>query len=764
MSEGFITIQDSAVSDEVKKSYTHYGEDVLETKFPSGVDGLKNITRRIVFFTSDSNETKGMNKIIGNIGDVHTAGDGSIYGAIVRLAQDFMVNKPLIHIDGKSGEYDNPSGAAAPRYLKAKLSNFCQEVYFKDVDIHTIPMMPTKNFMDREPKHLIPRLPMALILGNLTVGLGFKSSVPMYSFSDVCDVVVEFSKIMKNNFMPEIISSHDCARLSKRLMPCFPIKNLVVNDEELKRNYASRTFKCPIKLEGFVELSGSAIVVRCIPYGNHMSTIVDNVYKALSDSKNPINNYIQAAKQYSTSEAEFHLPLKRGVNPFEVLDFLRPLIKLNDTFSPYFSFVKDNRVVELDPIDVLNLWYRERYNSIAGGLRYRQKKCLADLDFQRALLIISDRADEVIDIVKSSDNVEEAVKKLSAAFTDLTQRQAYIISQSSISTLTKNTKQEALRKIADLENTLKSISVEFTKIHETIQSDALYFKRKYPETKITQYAKDFKGYVKFGNWGIINFFDQEDMYEILNSKWPSSVKKTIHIYKPNTDRYVVKGGRLSSMVNTGRQVSCDDVVCYRKSNGHGYTLALGDEGSTSVVARDVREVHSGYRLLPISSTFYGIHRNGTISVEHVKDYSLRKSVSSGARTDLIYALPERSSNLVVFHMNPSQPNILRADVILTSSDKLGRLVTAPEGTTHILGVHSINSSEVYLNIPDNCVKSLAMEYLQVLGMKDTFKSSTKFSYTLDLGKQGGLSKKLKRNHTVRTLYTLDLRNTNIKEE
>lgn len=759
MAEGFTTIQDNDAAGEIRDGYTVYGEDTLDTKFPSLVDGLKNSTRRIVWFTrDDKNETKGMNKIIGDIGDVHTAGDGSIYGAIIRLAQSFMVNQPLIYVPGNSGEYSDPTKAAAPRYLKAKVSDFFKDVYINGVSTKALPMMPTKDFMGYEPRHLIPRIPMALILGNLTVGLGFKSSVPMYSLTSVCDLVISFSEIMKKTDMtitPEVQT------LSKYLRPCFPIRNLVTNDAEIKESYAKGNFKCPILLEGYVELTGSSITLRYVPYGDHFCTVVEKVCDRLVNPKDPINNYVMTAHQYSSGEAEFCLPLKRNVNPFEALDYLRPLLTLNDTYSPHLSFVKDGRVVEIDPLLLTFYWYRERYNNIASGLRNRQSDDLLQLDFQRALLIVADRADEVVSILRSSDNADEAVIRLSTAFPDLTRHQARRICQAPMERLAKNSKDAALKEIDRLEADLKRINVEFGKIHEAIQNDARYIKRKYPETVLTQYSSEFKGYVQFGKWGIIHFFDENDMYGILASKWPSSIKKTIHLYdKGSKDRYIVKGNRLIPMTNPRRQISCEGVVCY-SGNDAGYTLALGSDGRTCVVARNVREVHSDYSLLPISKQFYAIHRNGKITLDDVGDYSQRKTVSAGARTDLIYALPKRCSNIVVFHMNPTQESEIRVDLILSGKDDYGHLITSPRGEVNIIGVYPLKSKEIYLNIPDCCRKGLSVEHLQVLNLNEVLGDKTR-TCTLNLNKRSGLSKYLKRNSTVGTLYTLDLRAANKK--
>ena len=753
--DGFKSIQEKNATEEISAGLTTYSENVLTTMFPSYVDGLKGCTRRIVYNTRKYETSKGMNFVIGEIGDVHTSGDASIYGAIIRLAQDFMVGHPLIHIDGKSGEYDSPSSAAAPRYLKARISEFAKDVYFNGIDLRAVPMTKTKDFTNEEPIYLIPKIPMALALGNLTVGYGYKSHIPMMDFTTVCDLTMKFAEFYRANGgdfyklpRPEMIA--------KYLIPAFPIPNLIKNREELLEAYRQGNFDVPIDVEGHLELNGNSLTLRAVPYGADFGGVVSRIQSEMANknSKYKLLDYLNTSRQYSTDEAEFYIEFKRGQNPFEVLDKLRPLLRFENKFHPHYNYIRDNRVISATPLTLTYLWYMERYKNIAAGLRYKQMRLANSITKYEAMLIVCDYVDEVINIVRSSENRNAAVQALYDRFEELTLRQAGIIADLQLTVLTKSSKPEIKRQLEQLRSDLNNVMVAFTRIHDSIYDEAQLLKRKYGGVSKTRYSDDFVGYVQFSNWGIIHFFDEDDLHAVLNGRWGNAIKKTIHIYPHRCHKYLLKHGRIVPMTNPSKHITCECVICY-PDDANDYTLVLGSDGSTAVIERAIKEVRHNFVLCPITEKFYAIHRNGSITLDNVDNYSKRKTISRGAKTDLIYGLPCKYKDCVVFHMNTTEPNVLRIDRIVSSPDNLGRLASIPTGTMYILDIQSIKTKEIYLNIPDDCRKNLNIDYLLIRNIKSIFKDS-RTTYQLDMNKSGGLSKKLKRHRAVRTLFTIDL--------
>lgn len=751
METGFLAVQEKDASSEIRDSLLTFGEDVLQTKFPSYMDGLKDVTRRIIWCAREYRDAKGLGKIIGDIGDIHVSGDSSIYGAVVRLAQSFMVGHPIITIEGKSGKYYDPGAAAAPRYLKAYLSEFSRDIFFNGVNLKTIPMVPTKDFGSMEPRHFIPRLPTALIMGNLTVGFGFKSFIPMIDFEDVCNLVMAFSEFYQKGGIG--IPNHRL--IARYVVPTFPIQNLIKNREELIQHYNNGNYTKAVSIEGWAEVSGNTIVLRTVPYGTDFGTVTKTIRDLMKDRKHWLWDHLVTINQYSSDVAELSIEVKRGQNPFEVFDLIRSTLRFSTMWHPIYSYMKDGRALSLNPATLTYLWYQERMISIAGGLKYKQ----ADLIYKKmtleAMLIICEHSDEVINIIKNSEDEEDATNALYKRFEKLTWKQAKIVAGQRVSILAKSNKRQIESDLEQLDIDLQNTVASFSRIHETIHSDAQFLKKKYRSTRESKFSDEFIGYVQFGNLGIIHFFNEEEMYSILNSKgWPNHVKKSIHLYDPKTPlRCMMKNGKLIPMIELSKEIACEGIVCYPLDKSE-LTLVIGKDQNTCIVERSVTGVYGDFTLCPISKTFYALHRNGAVTEENSSSFSIRKTISKGAKTDLIYGLQNKVSDLVVFHMNTSDINTLRVDRIIRA-DGLGSLKTVPTGNMQILGIYPIRTKEIYLNIPDDCKKNVAMDHLVIRNISAMF-GDNKNHHTINLGKTTGFNKRFKRNPSVRTLFTLDL--------
>lgn len=749
MNDGFIRESQAVMTEELRSDLVAYGEDVLLTKFPSYMDGLKDVTRRIVWASKEYKEPKGLNKLMGDIMDIHTSGDSSVYGAIIRCAQSFMVGNPLITVEGKSGQYSNPGAAAAPRYLKANASEFTRDVYFRGIHLKTIQYTHTKDFTGLEPKYLIPKIPMALVLGNLTVGFGFKSYIPPIHLGDVCDLVMEYANYYQNgNFeIPPV------ALIAKHLLPRFPIKNLIKNKAELLKNYKAGNFNVRISVEGYAEISGNSITLRTVPYGTDFGRVVSTIRELMAkDRKHWINNLVKTTNNYSSDTSEFVIEIHKGLNPFEVFDRLKSILNFTDSIHPIYNYTKQGRAIYLVPPTLVYLWYQERGISIAGGLKYRQAELMQKRMELDAMLIVSDHSDEVVSIIKSSDDDGDAIAKLHARFEQLTYNQAKIVASQRLTILAKANRKQIEAEIEHTENELKNIMISFSRIHQTIYTDAKTLKKKYNTSCETYFSDEFIGYVQFGKMGISHFRNHEEMTEILNTKgWPSTMDKAICYYQDtNSEKMYIKNGKFYPLPELSTHIDCEGIV-EASSSRYQYTLVIRkDDGSTSILEKQVNGMFEDFTLCPITKEFYGIHRNGSVTLEKVDNYSIRKTVCSGAKTDLIYALPSNAKNLIVVHANTEEINEIRIDKILT--DKLSVLKTLPTGEMSILGIYPENTKRVVLNIPSKFRKNIGMEHLIIENINGLVQH--KPNTILSLSKSSGISKQIKRDSAVRSLYYL----------
>lgn len=749
--EGFSKTQERDATDEISIKLLEYGEDVLYTKFPNCVDGLKSSTRRIIWASQKYRDAQGFGKMVGDVADQHVGGESSIVDAVIRLSQSFQVGHPLISVEGKNGEYYDPKAFAAPRYLKAAISKFAYDIFFEGINERTIPKIDTKDFMGKEPRYLIPKLPTALLLGNLTVGFGYKSSTPMLDIEDVCDLVMKFSKYQQSGglFLP------DSKDIAANLVPRFPVRNLIKNRKDVIREYSKGNYTYPVSIEGWMELSGDTITLRAVPYGADFGKVTNTLRDRLRNAKSELYQWIDTANNLSADEAEFSIRIKRGNNPFEVVDRLRGILKFNGSIHPIFYYLNgNNNIAELPPPVLTDRWYKERSLSIAGELKYRQTSLILRKYEINAMLIVVDRIDEVVDIIRQSE-LEDVVPNLHAKFLDLTLNQAKIIANQKLTVLAKTSRKQLESELEQVEAELKEVADDFGRINEIIYNDAQLLKKKYKSTSLTRFSEDFIGYVQFGRLGIINFFDYDDMRQILNTKgWPVQAKRSIHLYDKRTPRkFIVKSGYMKELDELSKEITCEQILCYPENDRDELTLVINPDKTTCIVEAGVTDLGGDRTLCPISKSFYAVHRNGSVTAEVYTDYSIRKTACKGAKTDLVYGLSGKLTDVIVVHMNSKDPNTLRIDHILQPG-KLGNLKLVPAGKTHILCVVPFNTKEIFLNIPEDCRKGTTMEHLIVTDLKNIFKEPGDNKSLNLLRNNDGY--KFKRDSETRSLYFLKL--------
>ena len=153
--------------------------------------------------------------------------------------------------------------------------------------------------------------------------------------------------------------------------------------------------------------------------------------------------------------------------------------------------------------------------------------------------------------------------------------------------------------------------------------------------------------------------------------------------------------------------------------------------------------------------FYAIHRNGTITVEQSSNITVRKNIAKGAKTDIVYALPNKVQDIIIFHMSSAAPNMLRVDRVLKADNNLGRLIMTPGGEWQVLGTCSVDKKEVYLNIPENCTKSMNIHHLKIVNIKKLFEDNNDH-HLIEVNKSTVIGSKLVRHEQVRTLFTLEI--------
>ena len=758
--KGFEATRQQVTTDSITKGLSVYSAEVVATKYPHVIDGLKVVQRRILWYARNHRDLEDMVKMIAGVFELSTSGDSAIYEAILRLSQSFVCNPPLIATEGNVGAYYGGAGAAAPRYLESGLSEFAYDLFFKNINEGCLPMKDNKvlsaNKSDREPKYLIPKIPTALLLGNSTIGIGFKALTPMMSLDNVCDLVMRYAEAQVHG--KDAPNYADPKIYGKYCIPSFPIANLITNRKELLKAYSEGDFNAPIEVEGIVELNGDSIVVRRIVYGEPFDNRINRLRESLKNSKSKLYDYIKTANSYSSDDANLTIPLVRGRNPFEALDMLRPILKLRGAMYPHWLFSKDSKLVELPPLELLSVWYKARYTSISVSLKQDLARLIEQQRELEATLFYLENDKELTRIVKASETSDDIIDKVYHAFNKrkLSRSQVNVIRHVSLEALAKDGKPRIQGLLEKNRLAQKETLEKASRIDQLIYNDAQRIKKEHGIKSPTRYADDFKGYVQFEGLGVIQFFDEEDMLNILGSKGWGGVVKTIHLYDSKVgDKYIIQRGQVKPLRYQSREITCEGIaIC--PPNRTSLTMAINNEGYTSVIEDDyLQSSYKGYKIYPITKRFFAIHKDGAVSEENYTNFVIKKSVSRGTKTDIVYPIPDTIQDAVVFHTHDDDKNNLRVDRILYDKT-LGKLMVPP-GVMHILGVYPLrHNKDIYLNIPRECTRGLGIEHLVVRGDLHLLFANGAGSQLINLNKSHEKGIKITRNSVVKSLYTMDL--------
>lgn len=710
--------KDYTAAELLTESLMSYSGDVVSTKYSNPIDGLKCVTRRILFCLGTQKDKDSMTALIGDASKLHQGGDASIYSAMIRLAQPFSIGRPLIYLPGNFGDYTKPDSAGHPRYLEVASSEFSRDLFFNGVYAKSLPMTYSKDFRRMEPQYFIPRLPTALLMNSLTIGYGFKSTTPQLNFGNLCSIVMAFAECRNNT--PSIFPPYK--DIAEYMLPDYPTHNFIRNKQELLDSYNCGKFEHPIELDGVLELSNYSCRLKNTPFGTIPGNVIENLLDILQKQKNhwlltllkDINNY-----GGTDLSSDFLMEFKNTTKIFTILEPLKKLLQVTDTIHPMYYFVRNNKIAHLGPYELVDAWYSERTRSIMAGIKGKQADLQMELQKLRAHYIVCDYPDKVVAIVRNAVDEDSCVRDLANEFSELTRMQSRILANAKISTLTKQSKSNLSIAIEKVLTELEEVKNGYGKLHENIYNDAQFLQKKYAEPRKTLFTSDFIGYVHIDRQGIIQFKDESDLLDILRNFRLSKYLDIQFYQKEYPFKYPLLNNRFCTYKQTGlpREFPCTKMILSPVEQPH--TLVLID-GTVAVLDGMKTGKDESITTIPVGPRFYGINKNGEVIRASVNDYSSRKSISKGAQSDLIYALPSSCKDMVVVHMNTSAPNEIRFDRILSNKEYLGRLMTTPSGETRILAVVSANTKMCYIGLDPACLNKISTNILRIENIKTLF--------------------------------------------
>ena len=355
--------------------------------------------------------------VVGDVlGKYHPHGDSAVYDALVRLAQDFSTRYPLIKGHGNFGSVDG-DGAAAMRYTEAKMSHISVEL-LRDLDKDTVDMVP--NFDERlmQPSVLPARIPNLLINGSGGIAVGMATNIPPHNLREVCDACIALIDDPDLDF--ETLMTYIKA-------PDFPTAGLIMGVSGIRQAYATGRGRAVVRARAEIEPFGknrTRILVTELPYQVNKARLVEKIANMVHEKR--LGGISDLRDESDRNGMRIVIELKRDVNANVVLNHLYKHTQMQDSFSMIMLALVDGRPRVLSLKQMLYHYIEHRKDVVVRRTKYDLERAQARAHILEGLLKALDHIDEVIRLIRASDDDAQARVRLMEAFA-FSQKQAQAI-------------------------------------------------------------------------------------------------------------------------------------------------------------------------------------------------------------------------------------------------------------------------------------------------------------------------------------------------
>ena len=400
------------IEEEMKSSYIDYSMSVIVSRaLPDVRDGFKPVHRRILYGmmglgnTSDKPHKKSA-RIVGDVlGKYHPHGDSSVYGALVRMAQDWAMRYTLVDGQGNFGSVDGDN-AAAMRYTECRLRKIGEDM-MQDIDKETVDM--DRNFDNTldEPKVLPTRIPNLLVNGASGIAVGMATNMPTHNLSEVIDACVAY--VDNNDIDIESLMEYIKA-------PDFPTGGYIYGMSGVREAYLTGRGRVVMRAKAEIETGEShdKIVITEIPYGVNKAELVKDIANLANEKK--IEGIANANDETDRQGMRIVVDVKRDANANVILNKLYKLTSLQTTFSVNNVALVHGRPRLLNLKDLIKYFVEHRHEVVIRRTQYDLRKAKERAHILEGLIIASDNIDEVIRIIRAAKTPNDAINGLMERF------------------------------------------------------------------------------------------------------------------------------------------------------------------------------------------------------------------------------------------------------------------------------------------------------------------------------------------------------------
>lgn len=485
-------IQPMHLEQEMKTSFIAYAMAVIiDRALPDVRDGLKPVHRRILYSMDElglqpDKPFRKSARIVGDVlGKYHPHGDSSVYNAMVRLAQPFNMRYMLVEGHGNFGSVDG-DGAAAMRYTEARLSKMATEM-MADIDKDTVDFYPNFDETLMQPQVLPARFPNLLVNGSGGIAVGMATNIPPHNLGETIDALVALID------RPDITVDELMQYLPG---PDFPTGGIIMGKMGIASAYRTGRGRIVVRAKAEIEqyaANHSRIIVTEIPYQVNKARLVERIAELVHEKK--IEGISDLRDETDRNGTRIVIELKRDVNANVVLNLLYKHTSMQETFGAIMLALVDGEPKVLTLKEMLYHYLEHQKQVVTRRTRFDLNRARERLHILEGLLIALDNIDEIVELIKTSANPQEAKERLTARF-QLSEKQAQAILDMRLQRLTGLERDRILEEDAQLRERaayLQGVLDDEGKLLGIIKEEALAIRARYSDprrTEITQMIDD----------------------------------------------------------------------------------------------------------------------------------------------------------------------------------------------------------------------------------------------------------------------------------
>src|SRR5215831_5496231 len=616
------------IEDEMRRSYVDYAMSVIIGRaLPDVRDGLKPVHRRILVGMRDmglaSNRAyRKCAKIVGEVmGNYHPHGDGPIYDALVRMAQDFSYRYPMVDGQGNFGSIDGDPPAAM-RYTEARMSPFA-EALLEDIDKETVDFVPNYDEEREEPSYLPSKVPNLLVNGSNGIAVGMATNMPPHNLTEVCEAVIH-------------VINNPQAKLAELIAhipgPDFPTAGIIHGRGGIIQAYQTGRGTITMRARATIERQGKdrdIIVITEIPYQVNKARLIEKIAELVNEKR--LEGIGDIRDESDRHGMRIVVELKRGEQGLVILNNLYKLTPMQTTFGVINLAIVNGQPKVLSLLELLRLFIEHRVDVVRRRTQYELRQAEARAHILEGLKKALDHIDAIIKLIRAAKTAAEARDGLIASF-EFTEIQAKAILEMQLQRLTSLERQK-------IEDELKELREKIAELREILASDAKL------RQVIVKELRDVQK--KYGDARRTEIIEEEAEITVSHQGY---VKRTPASVYRNQGR----GGKGRIGMKTKDE---DPVTNVFVANTHSYVLVFTDRGRLYwLKVYEIPDVGSAGRGKAIVNLANLSGEEKVRALLSVKDFDPNVSVLMATRNGTV-----KKTSLDAFS-NPSQRGIMAMGV------------------------------------------------------------------------------------------------------